>query len=119
MPLLQTVRFANVLLAGLIAGASFSIWPGFNPARLSGPAYVEMQQNAIRALNVSMPLLGGVCIAVTLGHACLVRAQRSTMIILMAGAVLFIVSGVVTRFENQPINAVAGFCCVIRATIAP
>jgi hypothetical protein len=40
----------------------FGVWLGFNPAALTGAAYVEMQQNAIRALNTSMPALGAVCI---------------------------------------------------------
>jgi uncharacterized membrane protein len=151
VPILTTVRFANVLLAGLIAGTLFGIWLGYNPRSLSAPAYIEQQQNAIRALNVTMPVLGAICTVITLVHAYLARSNRSILLFLIAAAALFVIAGLVTRFGNQPINAIvitwrssapppvwesardrwwqwhivrtvamiAGFCCIIRATIIP
>ncbi len=145
----SATRFANLLLAGLIAGALFGIWLGYNPRSLSPAAYIEQQQNAIRALNVTMPVLGAICIAVTLVHAYLERSNRPILYLLITASILFVIAGLVTRFGNQPINAVvigwrsyappstwqtardqwwqwhivrsaamiAGFCCVIRATI--
>lgn len=99
------IRFTNLLMAALVTGTMFGIWLGFNPALLSSSAYVEQQQNAIRALNVTMPILGAVCIALTLVHASLVRANRSSFYLLLLGAVLLAAAGLITRFGNQPINA--------------
>ncbi len=100
------LRFANVFLAGLIAGTLFGIWLGFNPGSLSPSTYIEQQQNAIRALNVTMPVLGAICIVLTLAHSYVTRSNRSVMYVLLAAAGLFVISGVVTRFGNQPINAI-------------
>jgi uncharacterized membrane protein len=100
------LRFANVLLAGLVAGTVFGIWLGYNPTSLSASAYIEQQQNAIRALNVTMPVLGAICIVLTIAHALLLRSNRVAFYVLSLGAVFFIVAGLVTRFGNQPINAV-------------
>jgi uncharacterized membrane protein len=99
------VRFANVLLAALVAGTMFGIWLGFNPDGLTASAYVEQQQSAIRALNTTMPILGAICIGLTMIHALLVRSARTSSYLLCAGAVLLIAAGLVTRFGNQPINA--------------
>jgi membrane protein YqaA with SNARE-associated domain len=71
---IRLLRFANVLLAGLVVGSVFGIWLGYNPASLSASAYIEQQQHAIEALNVTMPVLGAICIVLTLVHALLVRA---------------------------------------------
>jgi len=80
---LSLVRLANIIFAALIAGGMFVIWVGYDPAALSPSTYVEQQQNAIRALNVVMPVLGAIVVA----------------------AAFLIISGLVTRFGNQPINA--------------
>jgi uncharacterized membrane protein len=52
-----------------------------------------------------MPILGAVCIVLTLVHASLVRANRSSFYLLLLGAALLIAAGLITRFGNQPINA--------------
>lgn len=46
---LPVLRFANIFLATLIAGAMFVIWIGYGPMALAPSTYVEQQQNAIRA----------------------------------------------------------------------
>ena len=46
---LGVVRFTNIVLAALVVGTMFGIWLGYDPARLTASAYVEQQQNAIRA----------------------------------------------------------------------
>jgi len=51
------IRFLNILIAALLAGASFGIWMGFNPLHLSPTTYIEQQQNMIRALNTLMIVL--------------------------------------------------------------
>jgi len=49
------IRFVSLLLTSLLVGTMFGIWLGFDPAALTATAYVEMQQNAIPAFNVSLP----------------------------------------------------------------
>ena len=100
------LRFAALLLTGLLVGTMFGLWLGFDPAPLSAAAYVEMQQLAIRSLNTPMPLLGGVCIALTVTLAVLERRDRRRLALLVVAAVLLAAAGLVTRLENQPINAV-------------
>lgn len=55
---MSIVRFLNIFMAALVAGTIFGIWIGYNPMSLSATAYLEQQQNAIRSLNVLMPVLG-------------------------------------------------------------
>lgn len=102
---IQLVRFMNVVVTGLVAGTMFGIWLGFNPVDLTASAYVEQQQNAIRALNVTMPILGALSILLTITHAFLTRSSRAAFYALLFSAALLIASGIVTRFGNQPINA--------------
>ena len=99
------VRLANIIFAALIAGGMFVIWAGYDPATLSPSTYVEQQQNAIRALNVVMPVLGAIAIALTLISAFLQRKDRTVFVLLIVATAFLIISGVVTRFGNQPINA--------------
>src|SRR5207253_4336103 len=63
------IPFANLVLAGLLAGTMFGIWLGYDPRNLSAAAFVEQHQNAVRALNITMPVLGAICIALTIVHA--------------------------------------------------
>jgi hypothetical protein len=100
------VRFANIVCAALVAGAMFVIWAGYDPAALSPSTYVEQQQNTIRALNVLMPVLGAITILLTLVSAFLQRNDRKAFVLLIVAAAFLIVSGLVTRFGNQPINAI-------------
>ena len=102
---LAFVRLANIIFAALIAGGMFVIWAGCDPATLSPSTYVEQQQNAIRALNVVMPVLGAIAIALTLVSAFLRRKDRTVFVLLVVAAAFLIISAVVTRFGNQPINA--------------
>ena len=102
---LSFVRLANIIFAALIAGGMFVIWAGYDPATLSPSTYVEQQQNAIRALNVVMPVLGAIAIALTLISALLQRKDRTVFVLLVVATAFLIISGVVTRFGNQPINA--------------
>jgi uncharacterized membrane protein len=84
----------------------FGIWLGFNPAALSPTAFVEMQQNAIRALNVSLPALGFVCIVLTMALAVLTKHDPRGRYLLVAAVICLVAAGLITRFGNQPINAV-------------
>ena len=93
-------------MAGLIAGIIFGIWIGYNPQGLSAPTYVEHQQSVIKALNIVMPLLGLITIVLTVISAMLQRKNGSVFISLLVAAVLLIITGLITRFGNQPINAI-------------
>ena len=102
----SSIRFVSLLLTSLLVGTMFGIWLGFNPSALTATAYVEMQQNAIRALNISLPALGRVCILLTAALAVLTRNDKGSRYLLVAAAMCLALAGVVTRFGNQPINAV-------------
>ena len=102
----NSIRFALVVLLALLVGTMFGIWVGFNPASLSASAYVEQQQNAIRSFNTLLPAMGAACILLTVALAVLSKGDSRSRYLLVAAAVLMVVAGLVTRFDNQPINAV-------------
>ncbi len=99
------ISFIDLLLVALLVGTMFGIWIGFNPSGLSAATYIEQQQRTIRALNTPMPILGAVCIVLTIVIAVLTKDNPSARAILVAAALCMIVAGVVTRFANQPINS--------------
>ena len=104
--LATTVSFANVFLAALVSGAMFGVWLLFNPRGLDGPRYVVLHQQGIRRLNTTMPALGAVTIAVTVAAAVMARGDNRRLALLIVAAVAFAASAAITRFGNQPINAV-------------
>lgn len=99
-------RFLQLMLLALLAGTMFGIWVGFNPMPLSATAYVEQQQNAIRSLNTLLPAMGAARIVLT--AFLVIRSKGNPRLRYMLGAaiVLLLVAAVVTRFANQPINAI-------------
>ena len=99
------IRSASLMVAALVVGAMFGIWLGHDPATLSAGAYVEQQQEAIRSMNVSMPVLGALAIVLALLSAGKMAGGWGRRLV-VAGAVCLAASGVVTRFRNQPINRV-------------
>jgi hypothetical protein len=100
------IDFANLLLAALLAGAMFGAWLMLQPAGLDALTYIVQQQNGIRALNSVMPALGGLTIVLTLAAASLARDDRIRLILLIAAAACLLAAGLITRFLNQPINAI-------------
>jgi uncharacterized membrane protein len=100
------IRFILLMLLALLVGTMFGIWVGFNPSSLSASAYIEQQQNAIRALNTLLPAMGAACILLTVALAAIGWGDRRSRYLLIAAAVLMVVAALVTRFGNQPINAV-------------
>ncbi len=109
-----TVNFLTLLLAALLVGAMFAVWLIFNPRGLDATAYVSLQQQGIRALSkasagsgdLTLPTLGAITTALTFTAAVLARTERARLTLLLVAAALFVVAGLVTRFLNQPINAV-------------
>ena len=106
-PMLTTfVDFFNLLLAALLVGTIFGTWLTASPAGLGVSDYMVVQQQHIRALNVFMPLLGGATILFSIASAFLSRADGTRLMLLVVVVLSFIIAGLITRFLNQPINAV-------------
>jgi uncharacterized membrane protein len=100
------MRFALLVLLALLVGTMFGILVGFNPASLSASAYVEQQQNAVRSLNTLLPAIGAACIVLTVGLAVRAKGDIRSRALLIAAGILLITAALVTRFANQPINAI-------------
>jgi hypothetical protein len=99
------LRFLSLLLAALVAGSVFGIWVSFNPMSLSSASYVEQHQSLVKGFNVLLPALGGVIIVSSFWIAYLNKANQSVMILFLMAAVFFLLTGLITRFRNQPINS--------------
>lgn len=99
-------RFFLLLLLSLLVGTMFGIRIGYDPAALSATSYVEQQQNAIRAFNTLLPAMGAVCIVLSAGLAFRARGDGRVRALHVLAAVLMVVAAAVTRFGNQPINAI-------------
>ena len=93
-------------MVALVTGTIFGIWIGYNPKDLSAPTFIEQQQNAILALNTLMPILGLITILLTLTSAFLQRKDKIAFSVLVVASVFLIVSGLTTKFGNQPINSI-------------
>src|SRR5512139_2098511 len=104
--LANVLRFILLVMFGLLVGTMFGILVGYNPAGLSAGAYVEQQQNAIRTLNTLLPVMGGVCIITAASLAALSKREPRSRYLYLGAVVLMLVAGLVTRFGNQPINAI-------------
>jgi uncharacterized membrane protein len=102
----NAIRFALLLVLALLVGAMFGILAGYDPRSLSASAFVEQHQNAVRGLNVLLPVMGAVCILLTVVLAVMAKGDTRARYLLAAAAVCLIAAGLVTRFGNQPINAV-------------
>lgn len=103
---MKIIRTLALITAGLVAGSMFGIWRGYDPSALSATASVEQHQQAVRGLNVLLPILGAVTIVLTIAIAVHVRQQRMALVTFVLAALLFSVSGIVTRARNQPINRI-------------
>jgi uncharacterized membrane protein len=100
------IHFADVLLAALLVGAMFGMWLILNPAGLAASVYITLQQQGIRTLNRAMPRLGAATILLTIFSAVLGRNDSTRFALLIGAIVCFVASGLITRFLNQPINAI-------------
>ena len=100
------IDFANLLLAALVVGAMFGVWLVFNPAGLDASFYIALHQQGVRALNKRMPALGAATTLLTIAAAALGRVNVTRFRLLTATVVCFVATGLITRFLNQPINAI-------------
>lgn len=103
---LTALQFAELLAASLTTGAMFGVTLSHNPAGLAPAIYIAQQQNAIRALNVKLPLLGALTIVLTATVAALAPGDLVQRAMLWLTAGCFLGAGGITRFLNQPINAI-------------
>ncbi len=104
--IVSTVDFAALLLAALTVGAMFAVWLIFNPYGLDAATYISQHKLGVRTLNVKMPVLGALTILLIVTAAVLVRTDQLRLTLLLISALFFAAAGLVTRFLNQPINAV-------------
>ena len=100
----KVIRFLNIILAALLAGVSFGIWIGFNPMNLSAPAYLEQQQNMLRALRILMVSLVVIAALITIISAFLQKNNKPVFFALLIASVFFISCIIITRFGNKPID---------------
>jgi len=100
------LRFITLILSGILAGSLFAIMIAFHTKSVSFHSYLVQQQNLIKAFNVLMPLIGLGVIILTLAAAFIQRGNKNVALSLTAAAILLVISGLITRFGNQPINAV-------------
>jgi len=99
------LQTADILLIGLLAGATFGIWRGYNPSGYAPSTFLEMHQGAVRGLNTLLPVLGALSIALTIALAVMARTSPMVLWFYAVALVLMIAAGLITRFGNQPINA--------------
>ena len=100
------IDFANVVLAALLVGSIFGVWMVLNPSGLDASSYIAVQQQGIRTVNKKMPVLGAITILTTAGAAWFARGESVRFGLLLATALCFVAVGLITRFRNQPINAI-------------
>ena len=98
------IRFLNIVLVALLAGTSFGIWIGFNPATYSVSTYIEQQQHLVRSLNFLMVALVIMATIVTVVSAFLQRQNKMTFVALLTAAFFLASCIVISRFGNLPVQ---------------
>lgn len=95
-----------ILLIALIAGSTFGIWQGYNPALYSRETFLEVHRGAVDGLNTLLPVMGLAAMLMTL--VLTLRSARHTAFrrLYWTTLALLVLAGLVTQFGNQPINAV-------------
>jgi hypothetical protein len=100
------LQVLSLLLISLLAGSMFGIWRGYDPATFTPATFVEVHQGAVRGLNVLLPAMGLVCMLTVVALAWLGRGTSQSLRLYIAAAVAMVAAALITRFGNQPINAV-------------
>lgn len=103
--ILISVQVLTVLLVALVAGATFGIWQGYNPASYSAATFLEMHQGAVRGLNFLLPATAFAALLLTVLLSVRSLATAGALPLYAATLVLLIAGGLITRLANQPINA--------------
>ncbi len=100
----RMIHFLVLLMPGLVAGATFGIWQGYDPRGLDSAAFVAVHQEAVHGLNRLLPALGLgsiVLLGVAIWRA---RRERPTMWLFLVALICMAAGGVTTRLFNQTIN---------------
>jgi hypothetical protein len=105
------IDFASMLLASLLVGSVFGMWLLLNPAGVNVASYVLLQQQAIRRLNKALPALAMITTLLTIVAAVLRRGEGMRFNFLVAAVICFVAGGLITRFLNQPLNAIVTWSC--------
>ncbi|MDP1667883.1 DUF1772 domain-containing protein [Phaeovulum sp.] len=100
------LQIISLLLISLVVGSMFGIWRGYNPASFAPTTFVEVHQGAVRGLNILLPAMALVCILTVVALAWLGRGIPQSFWLYIAAALAMVAGGLITRFGNQPINAV-------------
>lgn len=93
-----------LLLMGLLAGAMFGIWRGYDITTYAPATFVEVHQGTVRGLNTLLPAMAAASLALVLVLAGLSRNRPAVLGLYLATALAIILGGVITRLLNQPIN---------------
>lgn len=101
----MVVQTLALLLIALVAGSTFGIWRGYNPADYSALTFLETHQGAVHGLNTLLPAMGFGALACTVILAWLNRRDPTLVAAYGAALVLIAAAGAITRLFNQPINA--------------
>jgi Domain of unknown function (DUF1772) len=101
---ISIIRFANIIIAALLAGTSFGIWIGFNPISYSASTYIEQQQNLVLSLNTLMISLVIIATLVTVLSAYLQRKNKIVFVALLFAALCFASCILISRLGNFPIQ---------------
>jgi uncharacterized membrane protein len=99
------LQTAAILLITLIAGVTFGIWRGYNPSGFSATTFLEVHHGAVRGLNTLLPIMGLLAILATIVLAWTARAKPGALRLYLIAIVPMVAAGLITRFGNQPINA--------------
>src|SRR5579872_6016157 len=100
------IDFADVLLAALLVGAMFGVWLMLNPARRNAGLYITLHQQGIRTLNTALPAFGAATVILSIAATVLAYDQSARFSLLAVSAVCFAAAGMITRLQNQKINAI-------------
>jgi hypothetical protein len=100
------IDFADVLVAALLVGGMLGVWLMLNPARRASGLYITLHQQGIRTLNTMLPAFGAGAVMLSITAAVLTRGAGARFLLLVGTAVCFAAAGLITRFENQRINAI-------------
>lgn len=100
------LQVLSLLLVSLIVGSMFGIWRGYDPASFSPTTFVEVHQGAVRGLNILLPAMALVCILSVAVLAWLGRGMPQSFWLYISAAIAMVAGGLITRFGNQPLNAV-------------
>lgn len=99
------LQLAAIMLIALVAGSTFGIWRGYDPAAYSESTFLEVHQGAVRGLNVLLPVMGAGALLLTGVLVLLSRRDRTIAAAYLAAFALMAAAGAITRLANQPINA--------------